>query len=369
MRRSILAAVLLSAGLALWLGSRPLSELLGLGGRAPAPLPTPVEAAPSRPLTAVRVTDSAARPVRPELLLSGITEPARMVILRAELAGRIVETPIAQGTRVAAGTPLVRLDPRERPERVRELEAKLAQRELEFAAASRLGARGFQAETRVAEARAALEEVRARLAEARAELERTLIRAPFAGRLERRLVEVGDFLEIGQEVAVLVEPRPFLVVARAPESTIGRLVPGLPASARLADGRVLEGRLRFVARRAEDATRTFRVELEIADPPEDLEAGMTARLAIRLEEVPAHRLPASALVLDDAGRVGVRLVEEDDRVRFVAVEIVRAEGGILWLAGLPARARVITTGQGFVGEGERVLARPEQTLLEGGPGA
>lgn len=369
MRRSILAAVLLSAGLALWLGSRPLSELLGIGGRASPPAPTAVETAAERPFTAVRVTESAAVPTAPELVLSGITEPARMVILRAELAGRIVETPIAQGTRVAAGTPLVRLDPRERPERVRELEARLAQRELEFEAASRLGARGFQAETRVAEARAALEEVRARLAEARAELERTVIRAPFAGRLERRLVEIGDFVEIGQELAVLVEPRPFLVVARAPESRIARLAPGLAGGARLADGRLLEGRLRFVARRAEDATRTFRVELEIPDPPEDLEAGMTVRLAIRLEEVAAHRLPASALVLDDAGRVGVRLVEADDRVRFAPVEIVRADGGILWLAGLPARARVITTGQGFVGEGERVLARPERAALEDGPGA
>ncbi len=369
MRRSILAAVLLSAGLAAWLGSRPLSELLGIERRPTAPAGGLASAPAERPLTAVRVRESVAVATAPELVLSGLSEPARLVTLRAELAGRVVDTPVAQGERVPAGAPIVRLDPRERPERVRELEAKLAQRELEYEAASRLGARGFQAETRVAEARAALEEARARLAEARAELARTLIRAPFDGRLERRLVEVGDFLEIGQEVAVLVEPRPFLIVARAPENRVGALRPGLEGSARLADGRTLEGRLRFVARRAEDATRTFRIELEIADPPADLAAGMTARLTIRLPEVAAHRLPASVLVLDDAGRIGVRLVAEDDRVRFAAVEIVRAEGGTLWLAGLPERARVITVGQGFVGEGERVSVRPEPGPEAGGPAA
>lgn len=369
MRRSILAAVLLSAGLAAWLGSRPLSELLGIERRPTAPAGGLASAPAERPLTAVRVRESVAVPTAPELVLSGLSEPARLVTLRAELAGRVVDTPVAQGERVPAGAPIVRLDPRERPERVRELEAKLAQRELEYEAASRLGARGFQAETRVAEARAALEEARARLAEARAELARTVIRAPFDGRLERRLVEVGDFLEIGQEVGVLVEPRPFLIVARAPENRVGLLRPGLEGSARLADGRTLEGRLRFVARRAEDATRTFRIELEIADPPADLAAGMTARLTIRLPEVAAHRLPASVLVLDDVGRIGVRLVAEDDRVRFAAVEIVRAEGGTLWLAGLPGRARVITVGQGFVGEGERVLVRPEPPPVEGGPAA
>ncbi|MCS6879177.1 MAG: efflux RND transporter periplasmic adaptor subunit [Geminicoccaceae bacterium] len=369
MRRSLLVAFALSAALASWFASRPLSELLGLERRDVSPPDALVEPSRARPLTPVRVTESLARPTAPELLLSGVTEPARTVILRAELSGRVLETPVAQGARVEAGAPIVRLDPRERPERVRELEARLAQRELEFEAASRLGARGFQAETRVAEARAALEEARARLKEARAELERSVVRAPFAGRLERRLVEVGDFVEVGREVAVLVEPRPFLIVARAPESRVHELAAGLSGSARLADGRVLEGRLRFVARRAEDATRTFRVELEIPDPPEDLAAGVTARLAIRLPEVPAHRLPASALVLDDAGRIGVRLVDEEDRVRFAPVVVLRAEGGMLWLSGLPERARVITTGQGFVGEGERVLVRPEPPARTDGSAA
>lgn len=356
MRSSIVAAMVLSAGLALWLASRPLQETLGLG-RAPAPARPAAGAAPAeRPPTAVRVIESVARPVAPEVVLNAVTEPARAVALRAEIAGRVVATPVAQGSLVAAGEPLVLLDPRDRPARIRELEARLAQRELEYEAARRLGAKQFQSETRVAEALAELEQTRARLAAERLELERTTVRAPFAGRLERRRVELGDFLEIGQEVGLLIEVRPLLVVGRAPETAIGRLAPGLPGTARLVDGRELEGRLRFVATRAESATRTFRVELEIAEPPADLPAGTTARLALRLPPVPAHRVPAGALVLDDLGRLGVRHVDEEGRARFAPSEIVRGEGGWLWLAGPPERARVITKGQGFVAEGEAVRA-------------
>lgn len=356
MRSSIVAAILLSAGLALWLGSRPLQEILGLGSPPPAAEPGAADGRREPPRFTVRVRESVALPVAPEIPINAVTEPARAVELRAEVAGRVVATPVAQGARVEAGEPIVLLDPRDRPARIRELEARLAQRELEYEAASRLGARGFQAETRVAEARAALEEVRARLAAERLELERTSVRAPFAGRLERRRVELGDFLEIGREVGLLIEERPFLVVGHAPETVVGRLAPGLPGTARLADGRTLEGRLRFVASRADGTTRTFRVELEVSDPPEGLPAGMTARLAVRLPEVAAHRLPAGALVLDDEGRVGVRHVDAEDRARFAAVSILRSEGGWLWLLGLPERARVIVTGQGFVAEGEKVRA-------------
>lgn len=366
MRSSILAALVLSAGLALWLGSRPLQEALGLGSARPASEPPAGQGPIERPPIAVRVRDSVARPVAPEITINGVTEPARAVELRAEVAGRVVATPVAQGAQLAAGDPIVLLDPRDRPARIRELEARLAQRELEYEAASRLGARGFQAETRVAEARAALEEVRARLAAERLELERTTIRAPFAGRLERRHVELGDFLEIGQKVGLLVEPRPFLVVGRAPETVVGRLAPGLPGTARLADGRELEGRLRFVASQAEGATRTFRVELEISEPPEDLPAGMTARLTVRLPEVAAHQLPAGVLVLDDEGRLGVRYVDAEGRARFASVSIVRSEGGSLWLMGLPEQARVVTVGQGFLSEGQPVRAVGETDGATGG---
>lgn len=362
MRSSIVAAVVLSAGLALWLGSRPLQDLLGLGARPVEPDTVAPHAAAERPSFAVRVRESVARPVAPEIVVNGVTEPARAVELRAEVAGRVIATPVAQGARVEAGTPILLLDPRDRPARIRELEARLAQRELEWEAARRLGARGFQAETRVAEALAELEQVRARLAAERLELERTVLKAPFAGRLERRRVELGDFVEIGQEVALLVEPRPFLVVGRAPETRVGKLAVGLEGSARLADGRTLEGRLRFVASRAEGSTRTFRIELKIADPPEDLPANMTARIAVRLPPVPAHRLPAGVLVLDESGRMGLRHVDAEERVRFAPVEILRSEGGWLWLAGLPERIRVITVGQGFVAEGERVrpVAAPDE---------
>jgi multidrug efflux system membrane fusion protein len=127
----------------------------------------------------------------------------------------------------------------------------------------------------------------------------------------------------------------------------------------LADGTTVEGRVRYVAGEADAGTRTFRVELEVPNPSGRFQAGMSARLVVREPPVPAHRISAAALVLDDVGKVGVKAVDAGDTVRFHEARIVKAEAEALWLAGLPESLRIITSGQGFVQAGQKVQAQVE----------
>jgi multidrug efflux system membrane fusion protein len=282
---------------------------------------------------------------------------------------------VPEGATVAAGEVIARIDLRDRESRLREAEAFVAQRTLEFEAARKLGERQFQSATRVAEARTQLEAAKTLRHDAELDLRRTEVRAPFAGVLERRLVEVGDYAEPGEEVALVIEQDPFLVAADAPESVVGRLQVGEEGTALLADGRALEGRVRYVATQAEPATRTFRVELEVPNPGgERFPAGMSARVVLRESEEPAHRISAASLVLADDGRVGVKAVDETGRVAFHPARIVRSETDAVWLGGLPERLRVIVTGGGFVAAGEVVDveeqqdgASPEVALNPGAP--
>lgn len=303
---------------------------------------------------AVRVGASEATPVQREVVVNAHTEAARDVEMRAETDGRVVEVGARRGAEVAAGDLLVRIDPREREALVRQAEATLRQRELQFEAATRLGQKGFQAETEVAAAEAALEAARAVLERARIDLRHTRITAPMAGTLELRPVEVGDFVDVGDPIATLIEQDPFLVVGNVAESEIGQLAPGMPGEVELITGDRVSGRISYIASRSDPATRTFRVELEVPNPDGRLRAGVSARLRIATEEVLAHRVPASLLALDDGGVLGIKAVDGDDRVSFHPARIVRAENDRLWLAGLPETLRVITVGQGFVREGDPV---------------
>lgn len=349
---------LIAGAIALALGGWLASGQLGANMAPDDPLPA-IEAEREPPLMSVRVRDSLAAPVEREIVLNGTTAPARTVEVRAETKGRVVGLGARRGELVDAGEVLVRLDVREREARIAQAEALVRQRELEFEAATRLGEKGFQAETKVAEAGAALEAARAALEQVRIDLEHTVIRAPFAGVLERRPVEIGDYVDIADPVALVIEQDPFLVIGDVAEREVAHIRTGMTGHASLVTGEDVTGTIRYVGSQADPATRTFPVELEVSNPDQRFTAGVSAELRISYQEMPAHQVASSLLALDDDGRLGVKAVDGDDQVVFLPADIVRADGDWVWLAGLPERLRLITVGQGFVRAGEQVKPVPE----------
>jgi multidrug efflux system membrane fusion protein len=356
---------LIAAGIALALAGWLVSGHIGAERASSDPSPALATDA-AVPVPTVRVRELSAEPIQREIVVNGKTAPARAVTVRAETDGQVDEIGAARGAPVAGGEVLIRLDPRERRAMVQEAEAALAMREIEYKAAQKLGAKGFQAETKVAEARANLESAQAALARARVELDHTEIRAPFAGVLDERPVEIGDFVDVGDPAATVIEQDPFLVTAEVAESEVGRLAVGMPGRARLVTGQVVEGRIRYIAARSDPATRTFSVELEVPNPSGRFAAGISAELRIGFERTLAHRVPASLLALNDAGVLGVKAIDGNEQVVFYPADVVRAQADAVWLAGLPEQVRVITVGQGFVRAGDRVRAVPEQAGIRDG---
>jgi len=372
MKRSLLLAAGLALALVVWLASgQPVVRQFFAG--APAAIPPPA-AAPAesreRALPRVRVAVSEARPIAREIVVYGRTEPEREVVLRAETNGRVEEVVAEKGARVAPGDVVLRLDRREREAMVAQAEALVAQRELEYRAASRLGERGFQAETNVAGAAAALSAARAELRAREVVLANTTVEAPFEGVLADRMVEVGDYVDDGDALGHLIQVEPFLATGEIVETDRRRIELGMPVDVELADGQRHQGRISYIDSVAEEATRTFRIEATIANARGRIPAGMSATLRLRFAETMAHRVSASLLTLSEDHRLGVMTVDGDDVVRFVPVDLVRADAEAVWLAGLPERCRLIVVGQGFVHAGERVAPSevpPDADLVaEGG---
>jgi len=365
MRRSTLIAALLALAVGAWLASPylGLDRWLAAGnGEVGTPEPAATTNAATTNagrITAVRTRSSIAEPMAREIVLNGRTEANRTVRVAAETAARVIELPYRKGDIVEAGELLARLDPREREASLAEARASLAQRDLDYEAARRLGERGFQADTRVAETRAALEFARYHLRRAEVELAHTTIAAPFDGVLEALPVELGSFVDIGETVAEIVDLDPILVVTDVPEGRIRAIGAGDAATIRMVDGTTQDGRVRFVARQANARTRTFRVEVEVANPDAAIPAGISTAVAITLDPVPAHPVSPGILVLDDQGVLGIKAVADDETVTFHAADIIRAEADTVWLAGLPERLDVIIVGQGFVTPGQRVAATDE----------
>lgn len=360
MRTSYIIAALIAVAALLWVGS---GLLLPHQEAAQERAVDAINQAESAPLPRVRVRDMTARETVTPLLVHGHTQASRQVLVRAETSGRVVEVPVAKGATVEAGTVLARLDMGNRAERLEEAQALVAQRELEFNAASSLAQRDFGSRTRLAEARSELERARAALAAVRREIEDTTVRAPFAGVLDRRAVEVGDVLSVGGEVGTLIDLDPVTVMAEVAERVVGRLSVGTPAEVMLIDGRRVSGQVAWVAASAKASTRTYPIEIAVSSPTQDIPEGMTAQVRLPLEATVAHLVSPAVLTLDDDGVLGVKLVDQDNVVRFAPVQVVSDSADGIWLTGLPEEVRLITVGQEFVAVGRQVVPVPEDTAL------
>jgi multidrug efflux system membrane fusion protein len=103
------------------------------------------------------------------------------------------------------------------------------------------------------------------------------------------------------------------------------------------------------------------VELEVPNRDQSMRNGVTADVHIPLEPVSGHRFSAGLLTLDDAGAVGVRAVTEGDIVRFLPVRILDQGKDGVFVAGLPREVTIITAGQDYVVDGQKVEAVPDGT--------
>ena len=317
-------------------------------------------AAPSK--NAVRVRTQSAQEVMRTIVVNGKTAPARIARLSAETDGRIEFIGAERGASLERGKLIVRMDQRDRAARLAQAEATVKQREVEYEARERLKSESYVSEAQLQEALARLESARAELTRAQLDLEYMSVRAPFAGALQARMVEIGDFVSRGDPVATFVDNRTIIVSANLSEFDARFVDVDDRAEARLATGETVRGRIRYVAPVADEATRTFIVELEVANSDGALRAGGTAELRIPAEKVFAHRISPSLLTLDDAGNVGVKIINDVGEVEFVVADIALSSNEGIWIAGLPVTATIITVGQGYVADGAVVNSIPEDDL-------
>ena len=341
---SYLVAGGIAAVATLWLLGGSLLNAAG-ERETPPPIGERARAETERPSVRTRLVVAESHEAR--ITLRGRTQAEKRVEVRAEVAGAVAFIRADKGSEVKAGDVICELDVGAREAQLDQAKARLRQAEIELSAARELARKGHRSETQVAAAQAAYESAAAEVKAMAKQLDDTRIVAPFDGVVDDRMVNVGDFMQVGQSCALVLDEDPFLVVGAASEREVGLIRAGMPAEARLATGETAAGRIRFVAKSADPKTRTFLVEFETPNPGRTLRDGLTADIRVAIAAVPAHPVPPSILTLSDDGAVGVKIVE-DGKARFMPVTVIDETREAVWVTGLPATANVILVGQDFV---------------------
>lgn len=186
------------------------------------------------------------------------------------------------------------------------------------------------------------------------EVNRTQVKAPFSGFIEQ-IVKPGNFLERGQVCATIIQLNPISFIAGVPEYDINKVRVGQKVNLELVTGQKINGKLTFVSKSASPDTRTFIVESQIENPQGLVKDGLTANMTIEIDKVKAHKISPSILLLNDGGKLGIRIVINSKIAQFIEITILEDSEEGLWVTDIPEDVEIIIQGQGFVEDGQEVL--------------
>jgi len=367
MRTTYITACAIGALVVLWLATGQLSD-------PPEPPASSIAEAnqhsaalrEERPPTRVRVETVHASEQSRVLNIRGRTQNKRSVVVQSQTSGLVVDRPVERGDQVSRGDLLCHISVEGRELRLKESLASAEQAKIDFEGALKLSAQGLQSETAIAQSKAQLAATKARLKESELELARINIVAPFDGFVEKSHMEVGQYVTPGSPCITLVDLNPMLLIGQVAENELLSIKTGQIATAKLPEGVHVTGKVTFIAKTAEKATRTYLVEVHVDNRDFNIPSGVTAQIAIPVESLNAQKISPALLVLSDTGQMGVRTVNSDNIVEFHEVDILQDEVDGVWVTGLPDITKVIIVGQQLVVAGEIVAPTHELLNLVGG---
>ena len=335
-----------------WAAPLAALALLAACGRDPAPAkPT------APPPLASFVVGSAQAPH--EQAWDGVVEAVNETTLAAQTNARVKELLVDIGDRVAKGDVLVRFTDVEQSSAQRGAQAAVAAARAAFAEAQanfkriddiyarKLVSRADldQATARRDAAQAALSAAEAQLRSAGQQADYTIVRAPFAGVVTQRFVEVGQAVQSGPP-----QPQPLLALAALdalrvevtiPQSAV-EAVRQHPAATLILDGgaRRIDAPNITVLPTADAATHTFRVRVAVPTGSAGLWPGMTVKVGLAADATARLSVPASALV--QRGELdGVYVIGVDNTVSLRQLRLGHRQGDAIdVLAGLAAGEHV-----------------------------
>ena len=243
--------------------------------------------------------------------MSGSLEPDREATIRAEVSGAVLQTLVDQGTRVAEGTVLARLDDtgiRDAFLSARsgmtsaQSGADIAKRETERAekllAAGAIADRDAENTRRAnVAAQSQLADARERLAQAEKQLQKTVVKAPIAGVVSVRSVSAGDLASPGAALFTIVDPSSMRLEGSVPSDQISAVRLGMPVTFTVQGypGRDFTGRITRINPVADPTTRQVRILASIPNAGGTLVGGLFAEGRVASETRNSLVVPITAV--------------------------------------------------------------------------
>jgi membrane fusion protein, multidrug efflux system len=317
----------------------------GGGGGPPA---MPVEVAAARSDTVIDA-----------ILATGQIEALQSIELRPDVEGRLVQILVREGSLVARGTPLFKIDDAELKAQVAQVTADRDLARQSLTRTQDLLGQKASSQAELERAEATMRSNEAQLERLKVRLDRTLVRAPFGGVVGQRTVSLGDYVTSDTRLVTLQTVTPQRAAFQVPERYADQLKVGQQVGFRVAalPGRQFTGTVDFVDPVVQLPGRTIMVKARVPNPRRELQAGMfiEARLATAVR-------PNAVVIPEDAilplqGASFVWVVTNGKAGRRQVELGVRTPGFVEVKNGVQNTEQVVVGGQERLAEGAPVQAK------------
>ena len=174
------------------------------------------------------------------------------------------------------------------------------------------------------------------------------------GWLENLDVELGEFVSENRPLANILGLQILTLNIPIAQTNISKIDISDPVRINFVGSNTFQGRVGKIAAKANEATRTFDVEIELDNSEGTLRAGMTAEAEVIVGEVNAFKISPAHLNVQNDGQLTVKIVNSRNRVEILPVRLVRTSGNFAYISGLENGVLLLTAGQAFLSDGELV---------------
>ncbi len=209
-------------------------------------------------------------------------------------------------------------------------------------------------ESTLANLEAQITNVKSVLKNIKLDIDKTSIKAPFDGIISEKMVEETEFISVGTPLFSIIDLDPIKIEGYLSEFDINKVSVGTKAFIEDSNGIKKNGIISFISPSAETSTRTFEITIEADNKDLSYKSGITTKIIIKGSELKAHKIPPSILTLLDDGTVGVKAVDNENKVTFYSTKTIKDTIDGMWVAGLPEKVNLIVSGQEYISIGDTV---------------
>lgn len=274
-----------------------------------------------------------------------------------EADGKVDKLYFSEWDFVKKGKLLAKIDGGDIDTQIRLANTDIRVKQEEYEAEKKLAAKGVSGELSALRAELSLTQSESNLESLRIRKDKLELKSPFSGTVVKRNVVEGEFVGKGRAIAKIVALDPMLADVYVTDKIRRRLSTGMKVMVDFGEGLSREGRVSNVATESDSITKTYAIEISLANSDKALVEGMAASVDFELGSMNAHFIQAANIVLNDDEELGVMVVDEQadqDKAKFVKVSLISDTQEGIWVGGLEGSVKIITDGNYYVKDGDKI---------------